>query len=46
MKIFLVISLIGNGVLLYYLIHDTKYYKEVITKLQAKYNSSLEKSII
>lgn len=37
------ISLAINIILLYYIIHDTKYYNKVIKDLQEKYRKALEK---
>lgn len=42
MLIALLISLGFNVIFLYYLIHDTRYYKGVIKDLQDKYKKVLE----
>jgi len=46
MKIFAIISIFLNITFIYYLIHDTNYYKKVIKDLQAKYTESLKNPII
>ena len=43
MKVALLISASLNAIFLYYLIHDTIYYKKVIINLQEKYKKILAK---
>lgn len=44
MRVVLILSLCFNIVFLYYLIHDTIYYKKVIKNLQEKYFEALRDS--